>query len=219
MILNLFGAAVFLYASSEIFRMKYPTQYSTFIVNGLYGGIYCFSKLQMFYWKLLFYTDCLSKELYPFLFEHDESCKYEFISNNKVIQTVNTIDDIQIEQFDFILCSEPSKTNKDVVNFKILDSVPTNKPCFEESTVKFIMAELSVNGQKLEFKSNKYNYYITDNVFDAKFVRYFLNKHYKIDSDNYEIYIIDHNVNQITLCASESIHLRADGYDKKLCKY
>jgi hypothetical protein len=219
MILKFFSVAAFLYVSNEVVRRKYPVHYSAFAINCMFGGIYSFSKLQMFYWKLQHYNRCLYKKLHPWLFEDNDSCKYEFVLNNKVVQTASTIDDIQIDKFDFILCSEPSKTNEDVVNFKILDSVPTNKPCFEESNVKFIMAELSVGDQKLEFKTNKYNYYITDNVFDSKFIRYFLRKHYKIDSDNYEIYIIDHNVNQVTLCASDCIHLRSDGYDKKLGKY
>lgn len=111
-------------------------------------------------------------------FQHTDNCIYIFIDNTNTIENkcVNYI----------ILREEPFKTE------------------YEVSNVRFILLELTVNNKtyKIDLKTDKYNYYIVDNIFDKLFFIYFLSKYLGCNltkSDimkinNFTVKIIDQNI-------------------------
>lgn len=92
-----------------------------------------------------YYTD--NTETY---FEPDENSIYLFVDNEKALETqcVNRV----------ILHSQPFKTN------------------YEVSNIKFMLVEVKINEtyHKISLKTEFFNYYIVDNIFDLKFFKYYL---------------------------------------------
>ena len=232
MLARFLDTVIYLYVFNEIFRSNYPVEHMQFIINGSFYGIYYFSKFQLLFYKLQYYNKCLCEKLHPMICDVDsdnevdnESGKFEFVFNNQVIQTADKceLDNVQVDEYDFVIYSENSKTTSGVTNQHVLDYKPKSDQVLqcEESNIKFILVELKLGDKtiKLDFKTDRYNYYMTNNVFDFKFILYFLNKHYLEDikgvsCENYTINIIDPDVTQITLDVNDAILITLDGYEK-----
>lgn len=91
----------------------------------------------------------------------------------------------------------------------------------------FILAEITIGIDalinktiKIQFANEKYTYLVVDNIFDRKFIRYFMKKHYfnEISSNdyhilqNYTLKIIDGNVKIVTICKDKILRIDKNNY-------
>jgi hypothetical protein len=93
------------------------------------------------------------------------------------------------------------------------DKVPKTIDDFscEKADFKFVLCELSVGDKEVKIDFD--GFYVVGNVFDSMFVRYFLNKYHAIETDDYIIRILDHNVNSIELTKQRGIKINKDNYE------
>jgi hypothetical protein len=119
---------------------------------------------------------------------------YIFTDNEKSIPSIpNKI----IKQSSHFKTDLPSRTqNYETIITKIMQIFLF----YEESSVKFILFEIDIDSRKhlIYFKTDKYNYYIVGNIFDKKFLKYYLKNHLDVlDVDKYEYFnvkMLDQNV-------------------------
>ncbi len=85
----------------------------------------------------------------------------------------------------------------------------------KESHAKFIYAEIvTAEGRKeVHFKTDQYNYFIVGNVFDEQFIRFFMNRHYGVELDEYCINFIDNDMNDCVVTSDQSIKFLDYGYE------
>jgi len=162
----------------------------------------------------------------------------EFIKNNTIIYSVNKkdffgkkmLERINSLEFDFFIYSDYVKKENEntIINKKIFYKVPLDINNFEiiESKLSFIsfviyFDDLMIN---VAFKNNKYNYFITNNVFGLNFIKYFLKNHYcdfydeiinkQISFSDLKISIIDNNANIEKLDSEFAIKICENSYEK-----
>ncbi len=90
-----------------------------------------------------------------------------------------------------------------------------NADSFEESQGKFIFTEMLTEGgrkEKINFKTDNYNYYLSGNKFDQKFIVYFMKKHYSRYIDKYTVKFVDNDVNSGEFNQSQSVIFSQNGY-------
>ncbi len=85
----------------------------------------------------------------------------------------------------------------------------------KESCAKFIYAEIVTDDGRKEvhFKTDTYNYFIVGNVFDDRFIRFFMKRHYGVELDDYFLNIIDHDMNDRVVSSDQSIEFLEYEYD------
>ena len=138
-------------------------------------------------------------------------------------------------EFDFVIYSEycPSNNNQNsisIVNKKIIKNSDMKNSDIkdgiivcEKSGVKFVLCEFSIGGKKfnVDFKNATSNYYVVDNVFDIKFLKYFLQKYYSehvkdLDLDltsDFKINIMDHNIDSVVSNKENIVKLSKEHYE------
>jgi hypothetical protein len=142
----------------------------------------------------------------------DDIDEIEFILNGTVIYSVskaNIISDVVNfpTVYDFIIFSDYNFTIENTyINKKIQKQLLPSETKFdyEESHIKFFLTEIIIGEKtiKVDFKTEYYNFYVVDNIFNDKFILYFLNKYYSSeikDMNNeiiheFKLKIIDNNV-------------------------
>ena len=90
-----------------------------------------------------------------------------------------------------------------------------NEDKFEESQGKFIFTEIYFGNDeklKINFKTDRYNYYLSGNRMDAKFIVYFMKKYYSRLINHYVIKFVDNDVNSGEFKDSQSVIFSLDGY-------
>jgi hypothetical protein len=157
----------------------------------------------------------------------------EFISNGKIIHALPSynflnlsIDDIKFQipiTYDFIIFSDYNLTKKNTfINKKIQKSIENKNFNYELSDISFILSEIIIGDKKIkvDFKTEFYNYYIVNNIFNDKFILYFLNRHYSYEIKEipletlkqFKFKIIDNNVDTKDYDNSVNIQIQKDGY-------
>jgi hypothetical protein len=90
-----------------------------------------------------------------------------------------------------------------------------NEDKFEESQGKFIFTEIYFGNNekmKINFKTDRYNYYLTGNKLDAKFIVYFMKKYYSCIVNKYVVRYVDNDVNSGEFNELQSIVFSQNGY-------
>ena len=90
-------------------------------------------------------------------------------------------------------------------------------PLFEKTSYSFIQIILTLNNNSYELKLKPY-FVVGNNILKQDFVKWLMKTNYNIeinDTDDYEINIIDNNVNQIFITKNDYIKLNKDNYLKK----
>lgn len=98
----------------------------------------------------------------------------------------------------------------------------------ELSKIRFLALGLKIGSDTLEisfFEENSYNYYLVGNKIDKNLLKYIINTHYSdgfvtmfgndfsiLDTCDYELSIIDHNANFLTINKSDSIIIEQSEY-------
>lgn len=197
---------VFNYAVSYIMNDMLP--------NIVYYLIYYYSKIEMFFIQM--------NRKYN-INEGIEDIEYfELIKDGKVAHKIvrdewdNITDNLLDVEYDFIIYTK----NKDKVILNSYQSVVE----YEKAGYKFVLVEIIYPGSvsiEILFSNEKYNYLIVNNVFDNKFITYFLKEHYlnDITRNNIEnineysnIRIIDDNINIHELLSSQNITILKDKF-------
>ena len=108
-------------------------------------------------------------------------------------------------------------------------SLPLPMPLVAEvSNVKFISVEIEMNGKQIPLKLSEdgaYNYYVVGNILNSIVIQFILTKHYRKEcihafgtdvpdfkNNTYKLYIIDNDVNMLTLTSDQSIKIGKDEY-------
>jgi hypothetical protein len=129
-----------------------------------------------------------------------DSTNIEFVKNGKTIQG---------EDYDFIIYSQNNEK-------KIMNNSFDKITCVK-SEVSFILFNIVMNNTTISLNlfGNNYNYYVSGNVIDNRFLWYFLNKHYNLNLIeplvNYTLNIIDNNVNIYAITYPEHFEITNDG--------
>ena len=245
-IITLFKTAVFAVLLDDYFKRNYPEKYNDLLIQCSFTAIYVYSNCQIqvnnIVNKLQIFINT-SPKLVEMIHKYQTREKVndiDIIYDNKVIfKTVysallNNINNFKLpEKFDFLIFSEYKFTsntssiiNKYIIYFLPIDLEPSYFVC-ETSNIKFILSEIVINNDikiKINFLQNTDNYYIVNNIFDNKFMQYFLYKYYKKDLEdmnidnlndyNYTLEIIDHNVNKTSINFKTSqIKIEKDSYE------
>lgn len=129
--------------------------------------------------------------------------------------------------YDFIIYSHYDVTSK-ITNKIIFYKFPNKEDLMnhEKSNIKFILSELVLGDKtiKIDFKTDMYNYYLVNNVFEQRFLKYFVKKYYfdEIkDIENIEekldfmiLKIIDHNVSTEIFDKENILKIEKKNYKK-----
>jgi hypothetical protein len=90
-----------------------------------------------------------------------------------------------------------------------------DKHKFEESQGKFIFTEIYFGNEeklKINFKTDRYNYYLTGNKLDKKFIVYFMKKYYSRSINNYIVRFVDNDVNNGEFNDKQIVIFSQNGY-------
>jgi hypothetical protein len=183
-----------------------------------YDAIVVYSKLQIFltpyYEAVKYYVTKKYNDVFPF---KEEPNNIEFIKNGQTIFSLHekkSRDDETLlpKDYDFIVYTD--KTNK--VLYK---TFPDNF-AYEVSKIKFFYVEFQydddIRRTELLLKTDKYNYYLDNNVIDAKFIKYFLQRHYPYSYDetknNYLLEILDNTVSKVVICENDCLRILENSY-------
>lgn len=211
---------------NDYLKRVYPEKYNDSIVTLSYNLIKFYSKAQIFYGKLVVYVNNFI-EANPNLKQILNDFYKKEIERNTITQVKGT--DIHIKYYtDFnetyfdtdedsiYIFSDNINAVEKPVNNVILHSQPFSS-VYQVSNVKFMLVELLVNEKsyKIDLKTDKYNYYIVDNILDNRFFKYFLNNYHasNIDDNTLTLKIVDQNVDSIEIdLTNKYIQIKQDSY-------
>ena len=186
---------------------------------------------------IYFYSICQIKcnQLYNNFLPYLEMFKNE----NKLIDDINTqtlelfdlstnknknITDNEQQIFNQMVLSIRSPNNilimSELLHKKIINKKTWNFD-FDVSKITFIALYLNYNDARynINLKTEAFNYYLVGNIIDKQFVQYYINNILKLpfnyekeDMLSYQLELMDHEVNMISLNACQSIIIEKDSY-------
>ena len=110
--------------------------------------------------------------------------------------------------------------NQKYIHKKIINKKTWNFD-FDVSKITFIALYLNYNDARynINLKTEAFNYYLVGNIIDKQFVQYYINNILKLpfnyekeDMLSYQLELMDHEVNMISLNACQSIIIEKDSY-------
>lgn len=220
---SVFEFMFFLFMTNKYFKKNYPDQHNKFIVNASYNCIYYFSFVQIQMTKLAI---LLNDKYFDFVKLNKQIIEYidvDYILDNATIysntyeKTTKMILEKSFEipaNFNFVILYNNNNNNKLISN-----AFPLTKNIIEykETNYKFVLSEIEINGKiiKVDFKTNNYNFMVSNNIIDLKFIFYFMKKYYSIEYnfDSYKLKILDQSVNEIVLNETQKLALYLENYE------
>jgi len=248
---NLFlKTGVFTILLNSYLQRRYPAKYNDIILNISFKLLYVYSNSQIFFNRInkvmiVNVNQFLSRNPTINYFVEQIKSSYncfvnktgnkinniEFISNGEVNLSVSS--EMVMKEgtafpsaYDFILFSDFDNVSRDTtcVNKKILKSIETNNFSYEISNISFILTEIIIEDKtfKVDFKTKDYNYYVVNNIFNDKFMLYFLNKYYSSEIKDFKLEtikrfilkVIDQNVDTHEFNKDMNVKIQKDGYIK-----
>ena len=234
-IVNMIRTFLFIVLLNDYVKRTYPKKYGDFLVTLSFNTIYTFSMIQLKLQSAQKYILNANPRIAKLLETYNKTIiknTISFILNGKTIfsTTILTPDIDHPKSFDFIIYSDSSTSNK-----QILKTMNTNKIYlvgnyftknfyydYEMSDIRFILVELKIceNTYKIDLKTDTYNFYVVGNCFTKQFFVYYLTEILKPsepfdDTNKLGIKIIDHNVDTVEFeftDKNESIILEKNGY-------
>ena len=219
---------------NDYLRREYPEKYNEFIILSSYELIRFYSKGQILFNKIKQKTKSIIDKNQSFQKFVNEVYKKD-IQRNEICQIKN--DNIHIKEYVtnfeyyfepdensiYLFCDNEAAIESKCVNQVILHSQPFSGK-YEVSNIQFILVEVKINdaAHKINLKTDKFNYYIVDNILDLKFFKYYLYVH-QIDKltseernkiDKLTVQIIDQNVNrrEFEITNDKFIIIKKDDY-------
>jgi hypothetical protein len=239
---------------NDFLKRQYPESYEWIIIYGTHKIIYFVSSIQLLSKKINnYFVPILRNKLSQIplinnLFvnndkndnndndnnDNNDELNVEFIRNGNIIHLAN-INEIKNEQltclnlpfeYDFMIYSKYDVSAK-IDNKIIFYRFPNNEEYdYEKSKIKFILSEFIIGDKsiKVDFKSDTYNYYLENNVFEQRFLKYFIKKYYfdeikdienmEASLDSMILKIIDHNASTETFDYKNILKFDKNNYKK-----
>jgi hypothetical protein len=225
-----FQAFIIILNIHNLIKIFYPEKYENFCINISFKLIRFYSRGEIIFNKIYNFTSNLTNNCInyiPHLKQIYLSIKEVFYNRNKNFYEICEIDkegnihkkylefdkSVFLEEnkmVNFILSHIKGETLTSV-NKIILRSLPFSED-YEVSDVKFMLFEIKLGDiyYKIDLSTDKYNYYIVNNIFDKNFLIFFLKNHttlsnhlsYYLDDlhdnyiiDKFDINLIDNNIN------------------------
>jgi hypothetical protein len=234
---SIFKTVFYAFLLHHHLKKNHHEKYTELLINATYRLIYLYSKGQIYLYKmnkhihkLIEKTSLQHPELYNLIKKYIESIKenkrntVEYILNDTCVG-VFPLDDINLHKeidYDFMIINEKLRENK-YVNKRIVGKKDKWTNVFEESNIKFMLIEILVNNKiiKVDFKTDKYNFYIVNNVFNETFLKYFLKTYYFDEVkesilDDATIVVLDEDINKISYqINTDYIHITKTNYFRK----
>jgi hypothetical protein len=117
-----------------------------------------------------------------------------------------------------LIISDKTNIDKKIVDKKNID---IDNSSLEISNITFIALYLNYNNERynINLKTKEFNYYLVGNIINKQFVQYYINNILKIpfyytDKQiiSYQLELMDHEVNMISLNADQFIIIEINGY-------
>jgi hypothetical protein len=208
---------------NDYLKRNYSDQYEYTMVSISYKLIVLYSKLEFITNQatnyiieknpsLIYAVEIIQKHIKYFTNSISDFSSIEFIKDSKIVKKT-TKDlyfnmDSGFENIDFIAYYQ-IMINKPI-NVKIIHIPLDNKNNLlkeesifelEQSSIKFMLVELHINREvyKIDLMSEKFNFYIVNNILDKAFFLYYMRYYTDIDIDSIKIEdlflkIIDHDI-------------------------
>jgi hypothetical protein len=144
--------------------------------------------------------------------------KYEYVKDGNIIAISDLNNKIENLDYDFIVFEDNDGFS---TNNIILNDISDNNLNYEESKWSFINISVKLNNDDYEIpillKSFNYNFLITNNKINQKFMKYFLKKYYNnyfiTNTDFlYSIQLIDNNAEIINFNFLKTLVINKDNY-------
>ena len=194
-----------------IYYKKYDTVPS-YLLNLSYNSVYYYSKLQLGLIKTQNVITSYVKSV-PLLnnlltYINYKKCTFTEINDRLII----------CNKFN----EEHNLDYKIIIRFKMKDWEYDYYECLQhkQADYKFIMTEITIDDKKflIYFTTDKYNYLIEHNKLDKHFIYFFLKTYYNdvvkdLEIENYNIKIIDHNVNIVEFDNSKTLFINKTDYE------
>jgi hypothetical protein len=237
-------SAFYAFLLHDHLKTKHNDKYNELLILATYKLIYLYSKCQIFLTKTNTHVQKILAKDFPQI--HDavqkmvrhkiyEENTVEYILDGKQLQINNlssTFEPPPPETYDFVIISEFVHDNDhSYINKRIIKRFETWDTSFEESTIQFVLVEVFFNDVsiKVDLKTDKYNFYLVNNVLDEKFIKYLLHTYYskelkekekekekEFDLEEITISILDQNVNKVEYTVKHDyIHIAKTNYFRK----
>ena len=183
-----------------------------YLLNLSYNSIYYYSKLQLGLTKTQNTVTSYVKSV-PLLNNLLTYMKYKKCTFTKINDELTICNKFN---------EEHNLDYKIIINFKMKDWEYKYYELLQhkQSDYKFIMSEITIDYKTfvIHFTTDKYNYLIINNNIDKYFIVYFLKTHYNdlvkdLKIENYNIKIIDHNVNIVEFDNTKTLIIKETEYE------
>jgi hypothetical protein len=215
LLINIIKTGLFGVLLNDYLKRNFPDKYNEILISISYELIHFYSKGQILYNKFFMQIETIIdanpqlkkiiNDIYKKDIKRNEICQIKKDAIHIKSYTDNSETYFEPDENSIYLFSdnENSDENK-CVNRIILHSQPFSGK-YEVSNVQFMLVEVQINdvAYKINLKTDKFNYYIVDNILDLKFFKYYLYNYQicnltseeKDKIDKIMIKIIDQNVN------------------------
>lgn len=183
--LNLYIKIIFIFSKGQIILFKIHNKISKFLQNN-------------YFFKFLNNKIKKENEIMQIKSNGEIYIKYH---ENELINY------FEHENNNIFIFSDYKNEEKNKYINKVISNIEPLNTQYKESNIKFILFELQIGEKffKIDLKTDKYNFYIVNNIIDKKFLIYFLNdfficnlkKYYQNieEIESFTIKLIDQNVN------------------------
>jgi len=215
---QVFKTVFFIIIGNDYLRRNYPDKYNAFIITTSYNAIYLFSKCQIFAHKannrLTEFTSNspIIKQIVDTIYKKP-IVRNELYKINELGETnVNYFDDSSFKYnmaYTYIFADNENKTDEGCVNMMMLHTHPFST-IYDISDVRFLLIEVKINDNtyKIDLQTEKYNYYLVNNVLDKNFFVYFL-KHYHIQDLSQDNIVILNNLDKVDIkLIDNNVHVK-----------
>jgi hypothetical protein len=237
---SILKSAFYAFLLHDHLKTKHTDKYNELLILATYKLIYLYSKCQIFLTKTNSHIQKLLAKDFPQIHDAVQNLVHHKIYDENTIEYILDGKQKQINNlsstfeppvlYDFAILSEfVHDNNHKYVNKRIIKTLESWDNSFEESSIQFVLVEVSFNNVviKVDLKTEKYNFYLVNNVLDEKFIKYLLTTYYskeikekekekEFNLEEISISILDQNVNKVDYKVKHDyIHIAKTNYFRK----
>ena len=202
---------LFIFLVHECGRTKYPELYEELQIKFMYYSLYMYSIGEHVFNEhihpLFVYDEIVRNNLDLILDDGDN-----YITDTELLSIDQNIPDY----YEFAIYTRLNDNNT-MRKKRIYKRLPEDGVYYcDETSYKFILIEVKYGDStiKINFDSAKTTYYVVNNEFDSKVIRYLLKKDLDVElPEQYTVSILDHNVSRIEFNEMQLLRLNKDDYE------
>jgi hypothetical protein len=227
---TLFRTGALILLLNDYFKREYPERYNNFIIEFPLYLIYLYSKGQIMYAKLhsqikefIDANPHIKKFVNDNIYRSKSNdLEIEYIVNGKVTEKykrTQSLPDRTENDGSLLIFSDLLSDNKCIPK-KILG--PEINFDYKMSNIQFMLLEVILNDKIyiIHLKTESYNYYLVNNVFDIKFLSYYLINYHNVKYEDianittYGVKMVDQNVSvkEFIITATKFITIKENEY-------